>query len=78
MGCGLGFASYEALTVAYRSSLQRAPTPSERGTLAGCAAFCVLSACMPLEVVMRRLQARFHALISKQVLACLNMEAIKG
>jgi len=54
----MGFATYEALTVAYRRGLQRPPTPSERGTLAGCAAFCVLSACMPLEVVMRRLQAR--------------------
>jgi hypothetical protein len=58
LGCGMGFATYEALTVAYRRGLQRPPTPSERGTLAGCAAFCVLSACMPLEVVMRRLQAR--------------------
>ena len=58
LGCGLGFTTYEALTVAYRNSLQRAPTPSERGTLAGCAAFCTISACMPLEVIMRRLQAR--------------------
>ena len=60
LGCGLGFTTYEALTVAYRNSLQRAPTPSERGTLAGCAAFCTISACMPLEVIMRRLQARLH------------------
>ena len=58
LGCGLGFTTYEALTVAYRNSLQRAPTPSERGSLAGCAAFCTISACMPLEVIMRRLQAR--------------------
>lgn len=35
-----------------------APTAQERGLLAACAAMCVMSAVMPLDVVVRRLQAQ--------------------
>ena len=34
-GAGIGFATYEALTVAYRKRMGYAPTPSERGAIAG-------------------------------------------
>ncbi len=36
-GAGLGFATYEALTVAYRNRVGHTPTPGERGALAGIA-----------------------------------------
>lgn len=34
-GAGLGFATYEALTVAYRNHVGHSPSPGERGALAG-------------------------------------------
>ena len=34
-GAGVGFATYEALTVAYRKRMGYAPTPAERGAIAG-------------------------------------------
>lgn len=34
-GAGLGFATYEALTVAYRNRVGHSPSPGERGALAG-------------------------------------------
>ena len=34
-GAGVGFATYEALTVAYRQRMGYAPTPAERGAIAG-------------------------------------------
>ena len=34
-GAGVGFATYEALTVAYRQRMGYAPTPTERGAIAG-------------------------------------------
>ena len=34
-GAGVGFATYEALTVAYRKRVGYAPTPAERGAIAG-------------------------------------------
>ena len=34
-GAGVGFATYEALTVAYRKHMGYAPTPTERGAIAG-------------------------------------------
>lgn len=34
-GAGIGFATYEALTVAYRQRVGYAPTPAERGAIAG-------------------------------------------
>ena len=36
-GAGVGFATYEALTVAYRKRVGYAPTPAERGAIAGAA-----------------------------------------
>ena len=39
-GAGIGFATYEALTVAYRKRMGYAPTPSERGAIAGAARSC--------------------------------------
>ena len=36
-GAGVGFATYEALTVAYRKRVGYAPTPAERGAIAGVA-----------------------------------------
>lgn len=34
-GAGLGFATYEAMTVAYRNHVGHSPSPGERGALAG-------------------------------------------
>lgn len=39
-GAGIGFATYEALTVAYRKRMGYAPMPSERGAIAGAARSC--------------------------------------
>lgn len=45
-GAGVGFATYEALTVAYRQRRGYAPTPTERGAIAGAAwAVTVTSDC---------------------------------
>ncbi|BDA49691.1 Calcium-binding mitochondrial carrier protein SCaMC-1 [Coccomyxa sp. Obi] len=57
-GAGLGFATYEALTVAYRNHVGHSPSPGERGALAGGCAFITMSFGMPLEVVMRRMQVQ--------------------
>jgi hypothetical protein len=39
-GAGLGFAAYEALTVAYRNHVGHIPSPGERGALAGAIHLC--------------------------------------
>jgi solute carrier family 25 phosphate transporter 23/24/25/41 len=56
---GLGFFSYELGCDFYKSYVldtHRAPTPGERGVIAGCSAIGVMAATMPLEVMARRMQ----------------------
>lgn len=40
-GAGVGFATYEALMVAYRQRMGYAPTPAERGAIAGVQQSCL-------------------------------------
>mmetsp|Transcript_9066 Transcript_9066/g.27222 ORF Transcript_9066/g.27222 Transcript_9066/m.27222 type:complete len:424 (+) Transcript_9066:234-1505(+) len=58
---GLGFLSYEIGCDLYRKygmEKPRAPTPGERGFIAGGGAIAVMAATMPLEVVTRRMQVQ--------------------
>lgn len=55
---GLGFWAYELFQSLYRDSHGGdAPSPRARGLLGGCSALVVLTCSMPVETVLRRLQA---------------------
>ncbi|GAB4821098.1 hypothetical protein N2152v2_008144 [Parachlorella kessleri] len=60
IGYGLGFAGYEALCSLYKDHVNhgRPTSPGERGVLGGLAAMLVMTATMPQENVMRRLQVQ--------------------
>ena len=68
-GAGIGFATYEALTVAYRQRMGYAPTPSERGAIAGAQAHA-LCLCMQLREVIdahpwRKLGSGFETVLKE-------------
>ncbi|KAL4444943.1 hypothetical protein ABPG77_003993 [Micractinium sp. CCAP 211/92] len=54
----LGFGSYEFLCTAYAGWRGAPPSPGEKGLLGGCASFATMGLTMPMENVVKRLQAQ--------------------
>ena len=78
-GAGVGFATYEALTVAYRQRVGYAPTPSERGAIAGAA--CTLAipsdspgVCHHALYSLCRVWRDTHVSRGKILLCCVHMQ----
>ena len=68
---GLGFWSYELGQTFYRNAHDgRSPGPRDRGFIGAFSALCVMTATLPLEVVLRRLQVLFPTLAKIQFSFC--------